>query len=50
MVAHVFQITAESPADAVDMLVHLLVQPCLVITDIPCMLAPIADKNHPDLL
>ncbi|CAB1103041.1 unnamed protein product [Ectocarpus sp. CCAP 1310/34] len=26
------------------------VQPCLVITDIPCVLAPIADKNHPDLL
>ncbi|CAB1114021.1 unnamed protein product [Ectocarpus sp. CCAP 1310/34] len=26
------------------------VQPCLVITDTPCMLAPIADKNHPDLL
>ncbi|CAN0549965.1 unnamed protein product, partial [Ectocarpus sp. 12 AP-2014] len=50
MVAHVFQITAESPADVVDMLVHLLVQPCLVITDTPCMLAPIADKNHPDLL
>ncbi|CAM9295511.1 unnamed protein product, partial [Ectocarpus sp. 4 AP-2014] len=50
MVAHVFQITAESPADAVDMLVHLLVQPCLVITDIPCMLAPIAGNNHPDLL
>ncbi|CAB1099671.1 unnamed protein product [Ectocarpus sp. CCAP 1310/34] len=28
MVAHVFQITAESPADAVDMLVHLLVSYC----------------------
>lgn len=25
-------------------------QPCLLITDVPCMMAPIADKLHPGLL
>lgn len=37
-------------AISVFSMVTTKVQPCLVITDIPCMLAPIADKNHPGLL
>ncbi|CAN0285649.1 unnamed protein product, partial [Ascophyllum nodosum] len=50
MYAHVFQILAESPADAVDVLWHLHVSPCLLITDIPCMIQPIADRVRPGLL
>ncbi|CAM9816982.1 unnamed protein product [Ectocarpus sp. 6 AP-2014] len=47
MYANVFQITAESAADAVDVSAHFLVPPSLMITDIPCMLAPIAERLHP---
>ncbi|CAN0087981.1 unnamed protein product, partial [Ectocarpus sp. 13 AM-2016] len=50
MYANVFQITAESAADAVDVAAHFLVPPSLMITDIPCMLAPIAERLHPWLL
>ncbi|CAN0357088.1 unnamed protein product [Ectocarpus sp. 6 AP-2014] len=50
MYANVFQITAESAADAVDVSAHFLVPPSLMITDIPCMLAPIAERLHPWLL
>ncbi|CAM9101896.1 unnamed protein product [Hapterophycus canaliculatus] len=50
MCAHVFQLTVESPADAVDIMAHLLAQPCLLITDVPCMMAPIAEKRQPGLL
>ncbi|CAB1119147.1 unnamed protein product [Ectocarpus sp. CCAP 1310/34] len=45
-----FQVTPESAADVVDILAHILVQPCLVITDIPCKIVPIAERLFPGLL
>eukprot|EP00903_Cladosiphon_okamuranus_P012692 g11868.t2 len=48
--ALVFQIALESAADAVDIIGHRQVPPCMLITDIPCMIAPIAERRHPGLL
>ncbi|CAM9175839.1 unnamed protein product [Scytosiphon promiscuus] len=48
--AHVLQLVAESPADTVDMMAHLMVQPCLLTTNEPCTVAPIAEKLYPGLL